>query len=81
MAANLGAVAMFQPVESGHGFVSDVMHHLLSGHRMPALRLPLGVPIPPVLERSHVERLQIPITSNLQMRMKNPTELVALDAH
>jgi len=52
---------------------------------MPALRLQLGVTIPPVLERSHLEKLlsltfQIPSTSNLQMCMKNPTELVALDA-
>jgi len=85
MAANLGAGAMFQPVESGQGFAPDVMHHLLSVHRLPALRLSLGVQVPPVLERSHVERLlalafQIPSNSNLQMCMKNPTELVALDA-
>jgi len=57
----------------------------LSVHRLPALRLSLGVQVPPVLERSHVERLlalafQIPSNSNLQMCMKNPTELVALDA-
>ena len=78
---------MFQPIESGpmQGFAQDVMHHILNGHHLPSLRLLLGVPVPPVLERSHVERLlalafQIPSNSNLQMCMKIPTELVTLNA-
>jgi len=67
------------------GFAQDVMHHILNGHHLPSLRLLLGVPVPPVLERSHVERLlalafQIPSNSNLQMCMKIPTELVTLNA-